>query len=112
MRQNIINQRSGAVRHPSRSTTRTETALLAAKRNQFLVMTGFALNPEKTMLKPSALQILIEFFCDVCWQKLAMAGQFGLMDVPILRHLFYDQMVADGRSGTRRINVGRQHLAA
>ena len=84
MRQDLINQQSGAVRHPSCSTTGTETALLAAKRNQFLVMTGFALNPEKTMLKPSALQILIEFFGDVCWQSLAMAGQLGLKLWPVL----------------------------
>jgi D-tyrosyl-tRNA(Tyr) deacylase len=32
-------------------------------------------NPEKTMLKPSALQVLIKFFNDVCWQVFAKNSQ-------------------------------------
>jgi hypothetical protein len=49
IRQDFVNKQGSAVRHPSRTTTGAETALLAAKRNQFLVITGFTPNPEKTV---------------------------------------------------------------
>ena len=43
-----------------------EAASLTAKRDQLLVVAGFTLNPEKTVFKSSAFQILIKFFYDVC----------------------------------------------
>ena len=38
---------------------------LATEGDQFFIVTGFAPNPEKAMLKPGALQVRIEFLCDV-----------------------------------------------
>jgi len=67
MRQDLIHQQGGAVCHSARTTTRTETAPLAAERDQFFFVAELASNPEKTILKPSALQVLIKFFCDVRW---------------------------------------------
>jgi hypothetical protein len=67
MRQDFIYQQGSTVRHPSCSTTGTETAPLATEGDKFLVMTGFTPNPKKTILKPSALQVLIKFLSYVRW---------------------------------------------
>jgi len=55
MRQDLVHQQGGAVCHSARTTTRTETAPLTTKRDQFFIVTGLAPNPEKTIFKPSAL---------------------------------------------------------
>jgi hypothetical protein len=67
MRQTFIYQQGSTVRHPSCSTTGTETAPLATEGDKFLVMTGFTPNPEKAILKPSALQVFVKLLGDVFW---------------------------------------------
>ena len=37
-------------------------------------MAGFTPDPEKTMLKPPTLQVLIKFLCDVRWQERLLSG--------------------------------------
>jgi len=47
-------------------------------------MAGFTSDAEESVFKPAALQILIKFFNDMCWQVFVMAGQFGLKLRPVL----------------------------
>jgi hypothetical protein len=84
MRQDIIHQQGGTVGHAPCPTTGAETASLTAKRYQFFIVAGFAPDPEKTMFKSATFQVLVKFFCDVCWQHLAMTGQFSLKLRPVL----------------------------
>ncbi len=95
IRQNFINQQCSAVGHASCPTTGTETALLATECNQFFIVAGFAPHPQKAMLKPSAFQVLIEFFNDVSRKVLAMTGQFRLK----LRPVLLNDLVKQGRLG-------------
>ncbi len=43
------------------SATRTRTALLAAEGHQVLLATAITLDPKKTVLEQSALQVVFEF---------------------------------------------------
>jgi len=65
MRQDFVDQQSGAVGHSACSAAAAKTALLTAERHQPLVMAGLTLDPQKTMFKPSALQISLKFLGDV-----------------------------------------------
>ena len=87
MRQNVIDQQSGTVRHPSRATTGTEATSFATEGYQFLIMAGFTPDPEKTIFKSPALQIRIKLLCDVRWQGLVVAGQLGLIRPVLLNDL-------------------------
>jgi hypothetical protein len=66
MRQNVIDQQSGTVRHPSRATAGTEATSFATEGYQFLIMAGFTPDPEKTTFKSPALQIRIKFLSHTC----------------------------------------------
>ncbi len=71
IRQDSVNQKCSAVGHAARTTTGAETSLLTAEGDQFFIVAGFAPHPEKTVLQPSALQILIKFFRYICRQVAA-----------------------------------------
>jgi hypothetical protein len=48
------------------------------------MVTGRTAYPEKTMLKPAALQVLIKFDANESGQVFALTGQFGLELGPVL----------------------------
>jgi len=67
MRQNLVHQQGCDIRHTSRSATGAEAAPLTTECHEFLIVAGFTPYPEKTMLKPSALPVLIKLSYDVRW---------------------------------------------
>ena len=66
-----------------------------AEHHQFLVVAGLTANPQEAMLKPAALQILIEFTANESGQVFALAGQFG----PELGPVLTDDLVEQGGLG-------------
>ena len=51
MGQDIIHQQGGTVGHASCSTAGTKAASFAAESDQFLIVTGFTLDSEKTVVQ-------------------------------------------------------------
>jgi hypothetical protein len=65
MGQYFIHQQSSAVCHPPRPATGAKTAAFATESHQLLIMAGLTRNPEKSMFKSSAFQVLIKFLRDI-----------------------------------------------
>jgi hypothetical protein len=72
MRENVIHQQSSAVCHPARPATGAKTAAFTTERHQFFVMAGLTANPQKSMFKPSAFQVLFKFLRDVGLRKIPL----------------------------------------
>jgi hypothetical protein len=92
------------VGHSSGSATGTEATAFATERHQFLVVTGLTAYPEKAMLKPAALQILIKFAANESGQVFALTGQFGLKFGPVLT---YDLVEQGGLGAVAYVSCGR-----
>tara|TARA_B110000914_G_scaffold221232_1_gene232669 strand:+ start:307 stop:522 length:216 start_codon:yes stop_codon:yes gene_type:complete len=56
------------VGHAPGTTGGAETAAVATEGNKFLVMARFTLQSQKTMLKTTALQVILEFSNDITGQ--------------------------------------------
>ena len=69
MRQNLIDQQSGTIRHPPCATTGAEATSLTAESDQFFIVARLTPYPEKAMLKSSTLQVFIKFFRYIGWQE-------------------------------------------
>ena len=88
-------QQGGTVNHSARTATGTETAFLTAKSDQFFIVAGFAANPEKTVLKPSAFQVFIKLFLDVYRWEIRQSFYPGGKPMPakicigVARKMFY-----------------------
>ena len=89
MWQDIVHQQGCAVGHSSHPTAVAKAATLATERQKSLSMARLTLDPQKTMLKPAALQIPIKFPANESGQVFALAGQFGLE----LRPVFLDDVI-------------------
>jgi len=103
MRQHLVHQQGSTVGHSSAPATGAKTAAFATERHQFLMVTGLTAYPEKAMLKPAALQILIKFAANESGQVFALAGQFGLELRPVLT----DDVVERGLGAVAYVSCGR-----
>jgi hypothetical protein len=63
--QNSVYEQRGNFSHAARTATGAKATAFATERHQFLIMAGLTANPEKPMLQPAALQVLIKFPRDV-----------------------------------------------
>ena len=95
-RQYRIDQVRGAVRHAASTTTGAESPSFATERNQFLVVAGFALDPQKTMFKSTAFQVVLELLHDIRGQRFALCRQLRFEVRPML----LDELIEQCSLGT------------
>ena len=67
----------GGLDHPSRATRRAEPAAFAAEGNEMLVTAGIALDAQKAVLEPAALQVIVELPPDERGQRSAFGFESG-----------------------------------
>ena len=91
MWQYFVHQQGGAFSHSARPATGAKAAAFAAECHQFFMVAGLTANPQEAMLKPAALQILIEFTANESGQVFAVSGQFGLELGPVLTNDLVEQ---------------------
>ena len=68
-RKDMIGQVSRGLDHPAGATGRAEAAALAGERHQVLVAAGVALDAQKAVLEPAALQVVVELLLDERGQR-------------------------------------------
>jgi len=71
----LIDPPGRAIGRPAGTTTRAETAALAAEREQMFGVAGVAPQAQKTVLQPAALQVAIDRLPHVARQLFTGLGQ-------------------------------------
>lgn len=69
LRQDVVREQCGRLDHPPRAAARAEAAAFATERDQLLGLAGVALDPQKTVLKQSALEISLKLVVYVPRQR-------------------------------------------
>lgn len=79
----------GTVGHTARAATRAKAAPLATERNELLVMAGLAPDPQKSMFKTTAFQVILELLYHILRQRFALRREL----IPERRPVLLDQLV-------------------
>jgi len=69
LRQDVVHEQRRRLGHPPRAAARAEAAALARKCHQLLGLAAVALDPHKTMLEQTALEISLELIFNVPRQR-------------------------------------------
>lgn len=76
--QDVVYQQRRALRHAPGSATGAEAAALAAEGHEMFRMAAIAAHPQEPVLKPPALQVILELLRDMPRQCAALVRQMGL----------------------------------
>ena len=99
MRQNLVHQHSGTIRHSPCPAAGTKSALFATERQQLLLVAGFAAHEVKTMLKTSAFEVFLEFPPHVIRQHLALGRPLHLKCGIVLFEYNFNELLRQAKLG-------------